>query len=89
MQLIACLLLFAAAWSAVVLARRWVSRRRALRRGREQALGVALVGAAFASLFVGVLVTSPPGWLPYAAWTVAGTGAGLLTSPSRSVVPGT
>ena len=89
MRVVACLLLFGGLWGTTLLVRRRVAKRRPVRRSRDQVVGGVLIGVAFVSLFVGVLVTDPPGWLPYVAWAVAGVGAGLISNPSRSVVPGT
>ncbi|MDQ3663568.1 MAG: hypothetical protein M3353_02775 [Actinomycetota bacterium] len=89
MRVVACLLLFGGLWGGTLLLRRRLAKRRPVRRSRDQVVGGVLIGVAFASLFVGVLVTDPPDWLPYVAWSVAGIGAGLISNPSRSVVPGT
>ena len=89
MRLVACLLLFGGLWGGTLLLRRRLAKRRPVRRGRDQVVGGVLIGVAFASLFVGVVVNDPLDWLPYVAWSVAGIGAGLLSHPSRSVVPGT
>jgi len=56
-------------------------RRRAV-GPRARPLGALLLVLAFGSLFVGLLVESPPGWLPYVAWGGGGAGAALLRHAS-------
>lgn len=72
-QVLVCALLAVACFVVVAL----VLRRRAM-GPRARPLGSLLLLAAFASLFVGVLLESPPQWLPYVAWSVAGIAAALL-----------
>ncbi len=73
MEVVYCALLALGCFGLLTL----VLRRRAM-GPRARPLGMVLMLAAFASLFVGVLMTNPPEWLPYVAWSVAGAAVALL-----------
>ena len=77
LEVAVCVLLALACFVLVTLA----LRRRAV-GPRARPLGALLLVVAFGSLFVGLLLESPPDWLPYLAWSVGGAGAALLRHAS-------